>query len=105
MRCCRGSVASRAQLWYYLDDLVALAQAGHLGRRSRIDLADELAGPILLGMQVKAVAVKVRPFDNVAEPGAGSHLTHDNPITIGDHCRRSLLGDHWTITKDVQRRL
>ena len=41
-----------------LDDAVALPHAGRLRRAARVHLADELAGPRLLRVQVEAVPVE-----------------------------------------------
>ena len=41
-----------------LDDAVALPHAGRLRRTARVHLADELPGPSLLRVQVKAVPVE-----------------------------------------------
>lgn len=54
-----------------LDDAVALEQAGQLGGRRGVHLADVLAGLGLLGVQVEAVALEVRPFGDDAEAGGG----------------------------------
>ena len=41
-----------------LDDTVSLPHAGRLRRAARVHLADELAGPRLLRVQVEAVPVE-----------------------------------------------
>ena len=41
-----------------LDDAVSLPHAGRLRRAARVHLADELAGPRLLRVQVEAVPVE-----------------------------------------------
>ena len=54
-----------------LDDAVAFAQPGGLGRTARVHLADELSGFGLLGVQVEAVAVEVGPLGHVTQSGLG----------------------------------
>ena len=50
-----------------LDDAIAETEVGGDGRRVGVDVADELAGPAALGVQVEAVAVEVRPLPQVAQ--------------------------------------
>jgi hypothetical protein len=51
----------------YLDYFVSFAKAGHVCRRIWIHFANVLARPILLCMEVEAVALEVRPLDDMTK--------------------------------------
>lgn len=55
----------------HLHDAVALPEPRGLGRGALVHLPDELARLALLGVQVEAVAVKVRPLHDVAQARGG----------------------------------
>ena len=50
---------------------VALPQPRGLGRGARVNLAHELSGLVLLGVEVEPVPVEVRHLADVAEAGRG----------------------------------
>ncbi len=51
----------------YLDYFVSFTEAGHIRRRIWINFANVLARPILLCVEVEAVALEVRPLDDMTK--------------------------------------
>jgi len=69
----------------YLDYFVSFAEAGHVRRRIWIHFANVLARPILLCMEVEAVALEVRPLDDMTQTRPRRWFTHckDDTRSLG----------------------
>ena len=50
-----------------LDDTVAEEEAGRVGRRLRVQFADEMTFFLLVGQQMETETLAISPFDDVAQ--------------------------------------
>ena len=110
----------------HLHDTIAWFQARGFSRRAFVNFSDELARFPLLRMQIEAVAVKIRPSDDVTESGnqartvshfellwlvyllqeCPAHLSRLRPTKLTDTAREyGVAISHSHVTRPANRRL